>query len=52
MWLEESLTIKCNKGDSVTMSVGESILKVDIPRKLLFKFCKDGINCGKVEFQT
>ena len=30
MWLEDSLTIKSKKGDSVTICVGDSIVKVDI----------------------
>ena len=46
MWLEDGLTIKSKKGDSITICVGGSIVKVDIPGKVLCKFCNDVINYG------
>ena len=46
MWLEDSLTIKSKKDDSVTICVGDSIVKVDIPGKVLCKYCNDVINYG------
>ena len=46
MWLEDSLTIKSKKGDIVTICVGDSIVKVDIPGKVLCKYCTDVINYG------
>ena len=48
MWLEDSLTIKSNRGDSVTICVGDSIVKVDTPGKVLCKYCYGVINyCSK-----
>ena len=41
IWLEDSLTIKSKKGDSVTICVGDSVVKVDIPGKVLCKICND-----------
>ena len=35
IWLEDSLAIKSKKSDSVTICVGDSIVKVDIPGKVL-----------------
>ena len=46
MWLEDSLTIKSKKSDSVTICVGDSVVKVDIPGKVLCKYCNDVINYG------
>ena len=46
IWLEDSLAIKSKKSDSVTICVGDSIVKVDIPGKVLCQYCNDVINCG------
>ena len=46
VWLEDSLTIKSKNGDSVTICVGDSIVEVDIPGKVLCKYCNDVINYG------
>ena len=46
MWLEDSLTIKSKRGDSVTICVGDSIVKVDTPGKVLCKYCNGVINYG------
>ena len=44
MCLEDSLTNKFKKGDSVTIYVGDSIVKVNIPGKVLCKYCNTAIN--------
>ena len=44
MWLEDSLTIKSKKDDSVIICVGDSVVKVDIQGKVLCKNCNDVIN--------
>ena len=46
MWLEDSLTIKSKKDDSVTICVGDSMVKVDTPGKVLCKYCNGVINYG------
>ena len=46
MWLEDSSTIKSKRGDRVTICVGDSIVKVDNPGKVLCKYCNDVINYG------
>ena len=46
MWLEDSLTIKSKRGDRVTICVGDSIVKVYTPGKVLCKYCNGVINYG------
>ena len=46
MRVEDSLTIKSKRGDRVTICVGDSIVKVDTPGKVLCKYCNGVINYG------
>lgn len=45
-WLDDSVDIKTKKGDNVTVLIGDSIVKVDVPGKVNCKFCSHLINYG------